>query len=80
MDEASSKYFVGTAHLTDTVPKPDDLGQHLVVKEKVVRILLQGQALQYLPGKGPVARVVFRELVAEQQILNKVRKRLAMYL
>jgi len=57
IDEASGKYFVG--QLTSAMAGPDDLDQHLIVKNKIIRICFEGQLFQKLAGKGPVSRMIF---------------------
>jgi len=78
--EGPLEIFRGTGELANAITEPDDLGQHLVVEDKVVGVLLERQAFQNIPGKGPVPGVVFRQLVTQQQVSNRVRNRLAAYL
>jgi len=75
MEDAPSNISWGR-QLPNAVTEPDDLGQHLVVEDKVVGVLLERQALQDLPGECPVPGVVFRQLLTSNRFSNRVRNRL----
>src|SRR6201999_3709845 len=64
------KILGGAAHFPDGEMIPKDLGQHLVVEDKVIGVGLQGQALEELAGEGAVAGVVLGELGPEEQVLR----------
>src|SRR5713226_1806311 len=46
------------------------LGQHFVIKDKIVGVLFQRQVGQYLAGKGPKPSVIFGEFLAEKNVLK----------
>ena len=52
--------FGGAGHLGNVVPLVDDLGEHLVVEDEIIRIAIVVDALQDLATKGAVARMLFR--------------------
>jgi len=60
----------GTAQFPDVVAEPGDLGEHLVVEDEVVGVLFLGEIFQYFAGKGPVAGLVLREFLAQEDILD----------
>ena len=64
--------FIGARaqDLGDLMAGHDDLREHLVIKDKVIGISLVVDLLQYLPGKGPVAGMVFRELLPYHDVLE----------
>jgi len=57
--------------LPDLEAEPESLCEHLVVEDEVVRVLLQRKCLQEPPGEGAVPGMVFRELVAKEQVLHE---------
>ena len=61
----------GTGNLADGKAEVNGLGQHLVVEDKIVGVLPQGESLQDFPGKGPETRVIFGEFGAQKQVLEQ---------
>src|SRR6202795_1569256 len=47
------------------------LRQHLIVKEKIVRVLQQRKILEHRAAERPVSRVIFRQLRAQTSVLEK---------
>ena len=54
--------------------QPQNLGQDLIVENKVVRVSLERQTLEQVAGKSAVAGVVFGKLGAEQEVLAQGQK------
>ena len=79
MEEASLKYLAGQVTSAMEKALPDDLGQHLVVEDKIVRVLIQGEGLQEPAGEGPVAGVILGQLGPQKDVLDQGQKRLATY-
>ena len=52
----------------------DNLGEHLVIEDEVIRIDQQRKGSQYITREGTITGVVFGQLRADEQILNKRQK------
>src|SRR5438105_3499599 len=52
----------------------DRLRQHLIVEYEVVRISVQRKGLDHLPGEPAIARMIFRQFLAEQEVLQQSQK------
>src|SRR5207248_319040 len=58
----------GATDLSDGVAEPENLGQHLVVKNEIIGVGFQGQSLQQGPRKGAVAGVILGEFGSQYQV------------
>src|SRR5436190_21855655 len=52
----------------------DHLSKHLIVEYEIVRILFKRQAVEHRSAESTKTGVVFRQLIAEQDILNERQK------
>ena len=50
---------------------PEDLRQHLVVENEIIRVVRKMELFENLAGKGAIAGVIFGKLRAEQDILEQ---------
>src|SRR5260370_9120784 len=57
-------------YFADPVIEIRHLGQHFVIKHKIVGVLLQRQVAQDLPGKGSNPTVIFGEFLPEKDFLQ----------
>jgi len=72
IDRGGVREILGrAAQLPYAVAEPGDLRQHLVVKDEVVRVFPQRERLQQFAGKGPVAGMVLRELLAQEYVFDQ---------
>ncbi len=65
------KVFGGAGHLANLKAGHEYLGDHLIVKDKVVGIVGEVYGADDLGGEGAVAGVVFGELLAEEDVFKK---------
>ena len=63
--------FRRAGDLGDLVALVADLGDNLVVEDEIIRQHVEVDAPQHLARIGPIAGMVFRQLVAHQQVLEE---------
>src|SRR4051812_14451785 len=61
--------FGGAGEFPDAEAEHDSLGDHLVVKDEVIRVFEQRQGFEKFAGESSEIGVVFGELYAEKDIL-----------
>ncbi len=68
------KILCRAGNLADSKTEHDRLGNHLIVENEVVRILEERQRLKQFARECAEARVVFRKLDSEKDILERGEK------
>lgn len=65
------KIFGGTRNLANTEAKHDRLGDHLIIEDEVVGILMNWKSFENFTGEGTEARVILREFNPQEKILER---------
>src|SRR5258708_16956275 len=65
------KIFCWAGNFAHPEPEHHALRQHLIVKEKIVRVLQQRKIPEHRAAERPVSRVIFRQLHAQTSVFEK---------
>jgi hypothetical protein len=58
------------SHFADVETRIDDLREHFIVENEVVGVCIEVAGFQHVATESAVARVVFRELISNEQVLQ----------
>src|SRR5205807_5550320 len=66
--------FRGTSDLADLATEPNYLREHLIIENKVIRIVLNWHSLEQSAREGTVASVIFGKLGPDHGIFHEGQK------
>lgn len=65
------KIFSRAGHFGNLETGINNLGEHFIVENEIIRIGFKGNGAKHLATESPVARMVFREFIIDQYILEQ---------